>query len=252
MINRILYLGDIHSDFDIIIKYIKSNNLKDCFIIQVGDFGVGFKPFDDEIKSLSIVNSYLNKNNIILYAIRGNHDFKTYFDNDPFNLSNIKLIPDYTVLNLCGKNILCIGGALSVDRKILMSDDQKKGDNLLKPGLKWWIDEPFLLDLNKLSSLRNIEIVVTHTSPDYCAIDNTFGFGEFVDGFIKNDSNLKSDLINERKQMSELFLILKLNGNNITNHYYGHFHKSDSINMYGVNHRLLNIGEFHETIINEK
>jgi hypothetical protein len=31
--------------------------------------------------------------------------------------------------------------------------------------------------------------------------------------------------------------------NDITHHYYGHFHKSDITNIYGTKHRLLGIGE---------
>jgi hypothetical protein len=34
--------------------------------------------------------------------------------------------------------------------------------------------------------------------------------------------------------------------NDITHHYYGHFHKSDITNIYGTKHRLLGIGELWE------
>jgi metallophosphoesterase superfamily enzyme len=102
---RLMYLGDIHGGFNIINQYIKMYGLKDLDIIQVGDFGVGFNTFEKELRNLKMTNDVLEKNNIHLWAIRGNHDYKPYFDNDPFNLSNIHLVKDYTVLNLAGKNI---------------------------------------------------------------------------------------------------------------------------------------------------
>ena len=37
----------------------------------------------------------LIKNNVHVWAIRGNHDYKPHFDNDPFGFTNIHLIPDY-------------------------------------------------------------------------------------------------------------------------------------------------------------
>ena len=38
---RILYLGDIHGNFNLINQYLKRFDIKDAYIIQVGDFGVG-------------------------------------------------------------------------------------------------------------------------------------------------------------------------------------------------------------------
>jgi len=256
MKKRILYLGDIHGNFNLINQYVKQYGLKDCVIIQVGDFGVGFAHLEKERRMLGYINPILEKNNIMLYAIRGNHDFKPYFDNDPFGFSNIKLLPDYTILNLeidmLGltetKNILCVGGAVSVDRNWRKTDKQRKGDYTVHPGQSWWKDEVFVLDNEKLVDMKGIDIVVTHNSPDYCPIDNSTGFGPFVEGIIRDtgDTELKTDLLFERNQITNMFHTLKLNGNDITNHYYGHFHRSDTINMYGVKHRLLGIGELWE------
>lgn len=249
MMKRIIYLGDIHGNFPVINRHIKNFDIKDCVIIQVGDFGVGFSSLEKERRSLEMTNSQLEKRNIILYAIRGNHDYKPYFDNDPFGFSNIKLIPDYTVLNINDKNILCVGGAVSVDRTWRYNFHQRNGIfDREDEGQTWWPDEVFTLDIDKLSNLKDIDIVVTHTSPSYCPIDNTYGFGPFVNDIIKNsgDTELPGDLMFERMEMNNLFLILKENGNEVKNHYYGHFHRSDDITMNGTKHRLLNIDEFYE------
>ena len=42
----------------------------------------------------------------------------------------------------------------------------------------------------------------------------------------------------ERNQVTDAFTILRMN-NNITHHYYGHFHRTETLEMYGIKHRLL-------------
>jgi predicted phosphodiesterase len=248
---RILYLGDIHGKFYLIENYIEIYDIKDAHIIQVGDFGVGFTTMDKDKKNLSDLNQTLIKNNVIVWAIRGNHDFKPYFDNDPFGLSNIHLVKDYTVLNLEGKNILCIGGAVSVDRSYRKTSNQLKGiyDECDRADgfHTWWPDEIFFLDMKNISEMRDINVVVTHTCPDYCPPNNIFEFNSFVEGIIREtgDTNLKVDLLYERNQLTNAFSILKMN-NNIDNHYYGHFHMSDIVNINGTKHRLLGVGELFE------
>ncbi len=247
---RILYLGDIHGNFRLINEYVKLYGITNAHIIQVGDYGVGFAPLAKEKRMLEDYHHLLVKNNVFVWAIRGNHDFKPYFDNDPFGFTNIKLVKDYTVLNLEGKNILCIGGAVSVDRNWRMTKAQKNGEfiaGLVPTGETWWNDEYFVLDEQKLGELRDINIIVTHTAPDYCIPDNTFGFGSFVEGIVKDtgDSDLKTELLIERRQLTDAFQIVKMN-NDITHHYYGHFHRSDLLEMYGTRHRVLGIGELFE------
>ncbi len=244
---RLLFLGDIHGNFNIIKYYVSTLNIKDAHIIQVGDFGVGFYLFDRERKSLEFVNQKLAENNVHLWAIRGNHDYKPYFDKDPFELSNIHLVADYTVLNLCDKNILCIGGAVSVDREWRYTNDQRRGDYSIKIGQSWWKDEPFVLDKDKILALRDINIVVSHTCPSYCPVDNSNGFGPFVEGIIRDtgDVGLRRELAQERQQLNDAFYFLKLN-NNIEYAYYGHFHKNDYITYDNTQFRLLNVNELWE------
>jgi hypothetical protein len=245
-----MYLGDIHGNFNVIHQYVKMYDIKDAHIIQVGDFGVGFNTFAKEKRMLEAYHPLLVKNNVTVWAIRGNHDYKPYFDNDPFGFTNIKLVPDYTVLNLEGNKILCVGGAVSVDREFRYTKKQKLGifENDTLGVESWWPDELFVLDVDKVKDLKDINIVVTHTCPDYCPPDNSFGFGPFVENIIRQtgDVDLKTDLLLERNQVTELFHILKLNGNNVEYNYYGHFHKSDTITMYGTKHRLLGVGELWE------
>ena len=243
---RILYLGDIHGNFDLIKQYIKRFDIKNAYIIQVGDFGVGFNGLLKEKRTLEFVHTELVKRNVFVYAIRGNHDYKPYFDNDPFGFTNIKLVKDYTVLNLEGKNILCIGGAVSIDRRMRKTKNQMIGRYDVKSmNESWWPDEIFNWEDDKLVDLRDINIVVTHNAPDYCVPDNSNGFGSFVDQFIAADPELKMDLLDERRQITMAFQTIKMY-NNVTHHYYGHFHRSDTTNIDGILHRVLGVGELWE------
>ena len=81
---RLMYLGDIHGNFNIISQYVTRFDIRDAYIIQVGDFGVGFKTLVKEKRQLDDINTALIKRNVIVYAIRGNHDQPSYFENDPW------------------------------------------------------------------------------------------------------------------------------------------------------------------------
>ena len=243
---RLMYLGDIHGNFNIITQYVTRFDIRDAYIIQVGDFGVGFKTLVKEKRQLDDINTALIKRNVIVYAIRGNHDQPSYFENDPFGLSNIKLVKDYTVLNLVGKNILCIGGAISIDRTVRYTKRQLEGDYTTNIGVdSWWKDEGFNYDDSKLVDLRDINIVVTHTTPDYCWPDNSNGFAPIVNDFASMDKTLKTELLDERRRMTLAFQTIKMY-NDIEYAYYGHFHANHVTEIYGTKHRVLGVGELWE------
>lgn len=249
MKNRIFFIGDLHGNIGLVNYYIDKYEIKDAHIIQVGDFGLGFNRFEKEMRFLETYHHKLVKNNVIVWAVRGNHDFKGYFDNDPYGFTNYKLVKDYTVLNLEGHNILCIGGATSIDRFDRKNKDQFNGIFNDVPGLEWWHDEDFVLDVDKLENMRNVDIVATHTCPDYCPPQNHGGLGYLIEGIIKRtgDEELRTDLLIERRKLTDAFQILKKN-NNIKLHVYGHFHKNNVINNEGTEHRMLGTGELWEYV----
>jgi predicted phosphodiesterase len=241
-----IYLGDIHGNFGLIHQYIDLFNLENVNLIQLGDFGIGFKRFEKDKRYLQMFHQKLVKNNVFVYAIRGNHDYKPYFDNDPFNLTNIKLVKDYTVLNLGGENILFVGGAISVDRMERYGFG-KDGETEPNGIVEWWKDEEFILDEEKLNQYRDIDVVVTHTAPAFCYPLVKAGFGLYVETKIKQngDDKLRTDLLVERHQLSVMFDILKKN-NKIKSHVYGHFHQNYQMEYDGIKHILIGIGETWE------
>lgn len=246
----ILMLGDIHGNFEYLKILIKDKKISNCDIIQVGDFGVGFTSEGNERDKLNSLNKFLRLKNIMMYAIRGNHDDPSYF-NGNYLLSNLHLIPDYTILDLTDNKleidveykILCIGGAVSIDRKprLLENMSNARYGNTNK---SYWYDEKVVFDEEKLNQITGINVVVTHTAPEWCVPDNRNGVGGLVERFAENDEPLKGELKEERELMSKMFNILQRN-NNITDHFYGHYHRSD-ITYGACTHRVLAINEFYE------
>jgi len=237
----ILFLGDIHGNFNYIAGEIKRKKITDCTIIQVGDFGIGFSTPENDLKILEAFNQILADQNVIMYAIRGNHDNPKFFNGD-YQLSHLKLIPDYTVLEIEDHKILCVGGAVSVDRAPRLNEMQKAARYGSKKE-QYWFDENFIFKEDKIKDLTGIDILVTHTAPEWCVPDNRFGFGPFVEDFASSDHRLLEDLKFERDEVTKMFKLLASN-NYIKHHFYGHFHRHDvTINGY-TTHMVLDINEF--------
>lgn len=239
----ILLLGDIHGNFEYLKHKINTYKITDCSIIQVGDFGIGFTSFENDKNILANLNDFLSNKNITLYAIRGNHDNPDFFRGD-FIFSNLELVPDYTVLQLDGRNILCIGGAISIDRKPRIVEDMSAA-RYGSARRKYWHDEKIVYKEDFIKTVRNVDTLVTHTAMDFCLPNNKFGFGSLVEEFAYDDKNLKTELTEERELMTKIWDELCEN-NKITNHFYGHFHRSHVERIVDCEHRLLNIDELFE------
>ena len=240
----LIFVGDLHGNFNHFKWYIKNQNLRKCTIYQVGDFGVGFTNYENDLKTLKDLDGFLNEREIQMQVIRGNHDNPKFFDGHLVNhFNNLHLLPDYTVINVDGVNILGVGGAISVDRRPRMRE-QLQYANYGKDKELYWYDELFVLNEEKLKEFRNIDIVVTHTAPDFCHPINTNGFGYLVERFAMDDDKLKEDLMEERRLLTKLWDILKEN-NKVDLYVYGHFHNNWTTNFEGTNFRLLGINEHY-------
>lgn len=239
-------LGDIHGNFNHLMWRIKNENLKDCTIFQVGDFRIGFTTEFNDMNILGLLNRFLRERNIKMYAIRGNHDNPKFFDGHLMNhFENLFLLPDYTVLEIEGKKILAIGGAVSIDRKPRLAEMQmyrrNGNDNEL-----YWFDELFVLNEEKLKGIEGIDILITHTAPDFCHPVNKNGFGYLVEQFAQGDDKLLEDLVKERNDVTRMWEILKEKNPNIKYHYYGHFHAKHTEIINGVEHKLLGVDELYD------
>lgn len=239
--------GDWHGDWKSVIQEIKRLDLRDCTIIQVGDFGVGFCSMKKDLRSLDYLNTTLKSRNIKLYAIRGNHDNPIYFDGSISSIGNISLLPDYSVITIDGAKILCVGGAISIDRKpnsSLVGFDGKPWKGR-KEGVNYWSDEVFVLKPELLKDLKDIDIVITHSAPDFCEPRIKTGLGKWLE----TDPSLLEECAKERNDLSKMYDILKANNCPLKEWFYGHFHSYKREQHFDTHFTLLDIEQFYEVRI---
>ena len=232
------FIGDIHGEFKAIKKWIKSNKLSNCNLVFCGDFGFGFTSIQENIKTLTKTEKVCIENDVDCFILRGNHDDPSYFNRETpiFEFKKIHLLSDYTVIQTPEHNILCIGGAVSVDRvnriaayehdiEVLMKRRHYKLETARrKAKLYWWPDEVFVYSSQIVDELKKanikIDTVATHSAPDFCQpLTNPKAIG-----WTRLDRELENDLYEERKSFTELYKHLIANGNTIINWFYGHYH----------------------------
>lgn len=237
---QLLFLGDIHGEWDRIRHFLKEHDFRNVIIFQVGDFGVGFKTFEKENRPLASLNLFLLKRNCQVIAIRGNHDNPVYFEKDPFQLSNIKFIPDYSIvsINLMGiiKKIFGIGGAISVDRCTR------------RLNYDWFMDEQMncTSDMSILNKIKEIDIMISHNAPEFVP---PFTLGSLVEENAKVDKFLKMDCMLERQKLGNMVdYIIGVNAT-LSHYFYGHFHRSEVSWFKDVRFQCLAIEEFKSFFI---
>lgn len=248
-----IVFGDVHGNFANIKYNIKMKNLSDTDLFMLGDFGVGFIERNQDIKNIENLNTFLKEKNLILWTLRGNHDNPIFFNGD-YILSNLKLMPDYSVVDIVeidiegnehNHKILMVGGAISIDRRYRLSLMQKNA--IMGRDIEsYWFDENFILDEDKLKLYTGITKVITHTAPEFCYPDNnTYGFSQIVHEFAKDDPKLYNELNKERSDLTKMYDILMIN-NNITSWGYGHFHNDKVTDYNGTKFHLVGIGNIKD------
>lgn len=255
---RVICIGDLHGNFDTLYYWVKNFVLKNTAIIVCGDIGLGFHKVEYYKQTLKKLNSFCKKNNCNIFCFRGNHDDPTYFSENKLNLTNIKTIPDYSVIQtkLDGKvthNILCVGGGLSIDRTWRKQQD---GVNAIKYARyvgvslseaktivlpSYWEDEMPTFNEPALNELVEegikIDMVCTHTCPSFVGLKDKEG----IRAWMERDEELEKDLNSEREVMDVLYNKLKEDGHPITDWVYGHFHRHMDEQIEGINFTMLDM-----------
>lgn len=215
---QIYALGDIHGNWNPLIKRIDEYDIRDCTIICVGDIGLGFKSYNRQEEELSKVNEKFRKRRIKFFGIRGNHDDPHYFDGG-YEFSNMEFLRDYEVRTFGEKVFQFIGGATSVDRTQRVE------------GVSYWEDEKFNFNPDQCVEC---DVLITHSAPPWN--------GPTDKGPIKwwcgADKNLWSELQIEREEHGKLFGLCKP-----SKHYCGHFHLSSTAKKDDCVSRILDIDE---------
>ena len=237
--------GDIHGEFKTLLFEIKRKAISNAVILIAGDCGIGFEKWEYYEQLYRQINKTLQKVNCLLLLMRGNHDDPEYFQNRLIDFPLMKTIPDYSVIQFKNRTVLCVGGAISIDRS-------ERRRAMWFSGLKgrivkyYWEDEMPFFDQIALSELNAnhilIDAVVTHTSPSFCAPLIKTG----IFNWLLHDEELEKDIDNERLTMDEIYNWLSTEGHPVTHWFYGHFHDSHSEYISNICFRMLNIIEFCE------
>lgn len=229
-IKHLLACGDLHGKLEeLVFKLCTQYGLQDAVCFCAGDIGLGFYEENYYHRLLEELNQKLVKSNNNLCLVRGNHDDPDYWNAGRFNFSNILLIPDYTCIRVMDTTVLCIGGAVSVDR-ILRTE-----------GKDYWSGEGFQYKPALLQGLIP-DVVITHSAPHFCFPYTKEG----IVSWMEKDAILQHDVDKERYAHASVYEELKMNGATPSQWIYGHFHSSHTDHYEQTKFVLLNELEVYE------
>lgn len=224
LVKPVYIIGDIHGAFGRFRDVVRNNNLEDCYIICVGDLGIGFQhPAKGEIHQCKKQNIFFQERNIHFYSIRGNHDDPDYFNGSSrIQLSNFNLLPDYHFEEINGEKFLFVGGAVSIDRQFRVLNRS------------YWTDEEFVL---KPELVKECDVLITHSAPTWNGPFDKEGLA----GWCLRDTKLWDDCYKERIAHDQLIKLCKPK-----NHYCGHFHAYHWVEFQGCYSTILDIEQIKE------
>ncbi len=242
----VIVSGDIHGDFKgVVYKLCVQYGLKDTLLIIAGDCGFGFeKPGFYETVYNQVAGRLRKANNWVVF-IRGNHDDPSYFAEEKVSYKRWRCVPDYSIIQACGHNILCVGGAISIDRHMRQDENARRREIGHKETAVWWAKEAPVFDEDSLLFISveiTIDIVVSHSSPSFCELNSHRG----LQSWAATDADLIADVNAERATMDRVFRCLRQQEHPVERWYYGHFHQSWSGQREGVFFSMLDIEEFKE------
>lgn len=232
---NVIICGDIHGHLEVIYRNPFAEN---TLFVVAGDCGFGFCETN---YYHYLYNSKMNrclgkKGNTVLF-LRGNHDDPTYFDGSSFSKKRAICIPDYSIVKTAHHHILCIGGAVSVDRT--WRQEQMK----YKPQPLYWKNEHPVYYPEKITEISQagiaVDTVITHTCPTFCPPFTKSG----IENWLLLDENLSDDIETERALMDKIWYELKSQHHPVRQWWYGHFHRSAWLEYEGCYFRLLDENE---------
>jgi UDP-2,3-diacylglucosamine pyrophosphatase LpxH len=243
---QVVVCGDIHGDFrTLVYKLCIQYGYTDTLCIVAGDCGFGFeKPGYYETIYNSVAGRLRKANNWVAF-VRGNHDNPAYFAEERISHQRWRCIPDYTVIEACDKDILCVGGAVSIDRMDRQEENARRREYGHTETAVWWPDEAPAFRPEEIDAIPEdvlIDTVVTHTAPSFCELTSKQGLKSWA----VMDPALIQDTDKERKTMDALYAYLKQNGHPVFSWLYGHFHRSWNGVREGTRWSMLDIMEFRQ------
>lgn len=241
-----LYIcGDIHGEFPTLVYELQRHGIEDAAIIVAGDCGIGFEQPTYYDRLYHKLQPKLEGSTILLLLMRGNHDAPEYFEKQSIDFPLMKTIPDYSVVRFQSHHILCVGGAVSVDRRWRRERMEWNRSKHHRSIPLYWENEAPVYDEEKLSGLSRIgkiDTVITHAAPSFCYPQSKDKIAEFL----SMDEALGKDLADERHLMDRICDRLKSDGHPVVEWFYGHYHESHTERISGTEFSLLHINELRE------
>ena len=181
------------------------------------------------------VRAALEKNDICIYTIRGNHDDPAFFDGK-HDFERLHFLPDHCIIELCSKRIYPVGGAVFADIDMVDPLSRKSrrmiNDSLIKFGSSkrvWWPDEAPSASSGTLFP-ESVDIVVSHEAP------LSFEPPLVRAGYVRDETWLK--IVESRKYLDYVLQIV-----NPTLWFYGHYHCHYEGNFQNTLYQCLDIAE---------
>lgn len=222
--------GDIHGEVSGLVRNAVNRGISCADILVVGDFGAGFgRPKSMDV-AYGKVKAALEKNDICIYTVRGNHDDPAFFDGK-HDYERLHFLPDHYIIELCGKKIYPIGGAVSADIDLVDPLTRKSrrmvNDALVRYGSSkrvWWPDEaPVQIAVGSVPSASSgillptelpetADIVVSHDAP--LSFDPPLVRADYV-----RDETWQK-IVESRKYLDDILSQVKP-----SLWFYGHYHK---------------------------
>lgn len=244
----IIAVGDLHGNFNDIAYFVKHYNFTNTAIIFCGDIGMGFYSTEYYKTVFDKISRIINKRNVHLIFLRGNHDNPLYFEGNFMSKSKcIHFVKDYSIINFYEMDdinkinepysVLAVGGGLSIDRtwRIKQTEETARKHMRYHKGVDfataykecpqcYWPNEMPVYDEASLNEIKdndiNIRVICTHTSPDF-----TYPFTkEGIRGWLLQDDKLEDDLNKERQVMTNLYEKVIADGHPLEIWCYGHYH----------------------------
>lgn len=238
--------GDIHGEFDFLAGKIKRMELSNTLIIVAGDCGIGFDKSEYYQQVYQRIVKTLKKNNCELLLVRGNHDDPEYFERELISFPRMKTLPDYSVVRFRERTVLCVGGAISIDRLYRIDQMQINEINGRSSRKLYWENEAPQFSEQQMETIKEqglrIDTVVTHTAPSFCYPTTKKGIEMWMD----YDPGLERDIDAERATMDKIHNRLLTDGHPLSQWYYGHYHSTYSDRIGGIAYYMLDIGQIRE------
>lgn len=219
------FLGDVHAESPLMRDFLNS---EEKYCLQLGDFGFIFK-YNDWKWNRFLNHFEKNYPNKMIFTVLGNHENYDSIEKMPVKdmfgarcrkiRSNVYAVERGEILSIEGLNILCIGGADSIDKA------------WRQDGISWWAQEKISdTDVKKTVEKGltcSFDMVCSHAMPAFFMLQN------FTPCF-QTGSEFS---------LEKIYCDIENNGGHIPLWIGGHVHNSIDMTYNDTLFRSLDIGE---------